>query len=222
MIRDCGVEPHENNSHPVCDLAQPRRPCKPCLLSKPPAHSPLLSTGPVPPPTAEHLPCTWLTPSQMVDPAIGGNAGASLDEVVSRLARHKAVYKGYGSAREALLLNGRFILQQLSSVDAARRSVAAANGKDKGKGAAGATEWAFYKGLEAEVGGQEHTTVPMPKRHAIEHVCMCICSLPMCPCAAILRSLGVAYVAQSYNCGTFLCAGGHLPLLAIVLAQRPL
>ena len=70
----------------------------------------------------------------------------------SRLARQKAVYKGYSSAREAMLLNGRFILQQLASADAARRGVATATKeKDKGKGAAGASEWPFYKGLQAEV-----------------------------------------------------------------------
>jgi hypothetical protein len=92
--------------------------------------------------TAEILP--------LVDPAAGGNAAATFDEVVSRVARQKAVYKGYGSAREAILLNGRFVLQQLVAADDARRGVAA-SGKDKGKSAAGATEWAFYKGLEAEV-----------------------------------------------------------------------
>ena len=89
--------------------------------------------------------------TQAVDPALGGNAAATLDEVVSRVARQKSVYKGYGSAREAVLLYGRFILQQLTAVEEARRGGAAAAGKDKGKGAAGATEWAFYKGLEAEV-----------------------------------------------------------------------
>jgi hypothetical protein len=81
---------------------------------------------------------------------MGGNAAATFDEVVSRLARVKAVYKGYGSAREAVLLNGRFILQQLAAADDARRGVTASS-KDKGKSAAGASEWAFYKGLEAEV-----------------------------------------------------------------------
>jgi hypothetical protein len=94
--------------------------------------------------------------AQAVDPACGGNAAATFDEVVSRLARQKAVYKGYSSAREALLLNGRFILQQLAAADAARRGVAAGTKeKDKGKGAAGASEWAFCKGLEAEVGGAD-------------------------------------------------------------------
>ncbi|KAI8469978.1 MAG: hypothetical protein J3K34DRAFT_268835 [Monoraphidium minutum] len=85
-----------------------------------------------------------------VDPAVGGNAAATFDEVVSRLARQKAIYKGYASVREALLLNGRFVLQTLEAADAQRRGVAA-GAKDKGKGAAGATEWAFYKGLEAEL-----------------------------------------------------------------------
>jgi hypothetical protein len=96
--------------------------------------------------------------AQAVDPALNGNAAATFDEVVSRLARFKAVYKGYASAREALLLNGRFILRQLDAADRARRG-AAPSGKDKGKGAAGATEWAFYKGLEAEVRAQGRVLV---------------------------------------------------------------
>lgn len=89
-----------------------------------------------------------------IDPALGGNSAATFDEVVSRVARVKPVYKGYASAREALLLNGRFILRQIDAADEARRGPAAASAasKEKGKAAAGATEWAFYKGLEAELG----------------------------------------------------------------------
>jgi hypothetical protein len=74
---------------------------------------------------------------------------------VSRLARVKSVYKGYSSAREAVLLNGRFILSQLQAADDARRGITA-GAKDKGKSAAGASEWAFCKGLEAEVRARGH------------------------------------------------------------------
>jgi DNA (cytosine-5)-methyltransferase 1 len=82
-----------------------------------------------------------------VVPALGGNVDVTLDEVVARLARSGAA-KGYGSAREALLLNGAFVLQQIEADDCRRRGVplpkvaaaaaaaAAAGGKDKGKGPA--------------------------------------------------------------------------------------
>jgi hypothetical protein len=49
---------------------------------------------------------------QAIDPELGGSAAASLDAVVAKLARAKAG-KGYASAREALLLNGRFVLAQV-------------------------------------------------------------------------------------------------------------
>ncbi|GAX75038.1 hypothetical protein CEUSTIGMA_g2482.t1 [Chlamydomonas eustigma] len=42
----------------------------------------------------------------------GGAITATLDEVVAKMARAK-VGRGYGSTRDALLLNGKFILQQL-------------------------------------------------------------------------------------------------------------
>lgn len=48
----------------------------------------------------------------MLEPAFGGNCSASLDAVVAKLTRAKAG-KGYHSAREALLLNGRFVLAQV-------------------------------------------------------------------------------------------------------------
>lgn len=49
---------------------------------------------------------------QAINPELGGSASASLDAVVAKLARAKAG-KGYASAREALLLNGRFVLGQV-------------------------------------------------------------------------------------------------------------
>jgi hypothetical protein len=55
------------------------------------------------------LSCYFL---QAIDPELGGSAAASLDAVVAKLARAKAG-KGYASAREALLLNGRFVLAQV-------------------------------------------------------------------------------------------------------------
>jgi hypothetical protein len=50
-------------------------------------------------------------------PQHGGSAFATLEEVVARLARGR-VLKGYGSAREGLLVNGRFVLAQLEAEDA--------------------------------------------------------------------------------------------------------
>lgn len=94
------------------------------------------------------LPCARAR--QIVDASSGGNPATTFDDVVARVARNKAAYKGYSSAREALLLNGRFVLAQLAAVDEARRGVSS-SAKDKGKAAAGASEWAFCKGLEAEV-----------------------------------------------------------------------
>lgn len=44
--------------------------------------------------------------------ASGGSPAASLEEVVARLARSKLA-RGYPSAREALLVNGKFILAQV-------------------------------------------------------------------------------------------------------------
>lgn len=49
---------------------------------------------------------------QVLEPSFGGNATTSLDAVVAKLTRSKAG-KGYHSAREALLLNGRFVLAQV-------------------------------------------------------------------------------------------------------------
>jgi len=55
------------------------------------------------------IPAVWL---QVLEPSFGGNATTSLDAVVAKLTRSKAG-KGYHSAREALLLNGRFVLAQV-------------------------------------------------------------------------------------------------------------
>jgi len=49
---------------------------------------------------------------QALEPSFGGSLSAGLDAVVVKLARAKAG-KGYSSAREALLLNGRFVLEQV-------------------------------------------------------------------------------------------------------------
>jgi hypothetical protein len=54
---------------------------------------------------------------QAVEPSFGGSSSASLDAVVAKLTRAKAG-KGYHSAREALLLNGRFVLAQVRSATA--------------------------------------------------------------------------------------------------------
>jgi hypothetical protein len=54
---------------------------------------------------------------QAVEPSFGGSSSASLDAVVAKLTRVKAG-KGYNSAREALLLNGRFVLAQVTSATA--------------------------------------------------------------------------------------------------------
>lgn len=85
---------------------------------------------------------------QALDPSRGGSPDSSLDEVIAKLARAKAG-KGYGSAREALLLNGRFVLQQLAAEQA--RQQPGADGGNKGKGAAGLEGGAFAKSLEDEV-----------------------------------------------------------------------
>ncbi len=102
-------------------------------------------------------------PWQCLDPAQGGSLGASLDHVVAKLARGRAA-KVYGSAREALLLNGRFVLEQLAAADQRRGQGAAPPGAaDKGKGkaaagsdggagsAAGMSGGAFAEALSAEV-----------------------------------------------------------------------
>eukprot|EP00887_Chlorella_sp_A99_P005231 scaffold1.g5231.t1 len=49
-----------------------------------------------------------------LSPQLGGSAFATLEEVVARLARSKAC-KSYGSAREGLLVNGRFVLHQFEA-----------------------------------------------------------------------------------------------------------
>jgi DNA (cytosine-5)-methyltransferase 1 len=53
-----------------------------------------------------------------LSPAHGGTTAATLEEVIARLARTKVV-KGYATAREGLLVNGKFVLAQLAAADAA-------------------------------------------------------------------------------------------------------
>ncbi|KAF8055388.1 MET1B [Scenedesmus sp. PABB004] len=83
---------------------------------------------------------------QAVDPDLGGSAAASLDAVVAKLARAKAG-KGYATAREALLLNGAFVLAQLAAHEARRAGGASA----KGKGAASFGSGPFVAELKAEL-----------------------------------------------------------------------
>lgn len=87
---------------------------------------------------------------QAVDPDLGGNLTAALDAVVAKLARAKAG-KGYSSTREALLLNGRFVLGQLAAHEQRKGGAAAAGDKGKGKAPAGVTSGPFCTELEAEV-----------------------------------------------------------------------
>lgn len=57
---------------------------------------------------------------------------------------HGQVCKGYPSAREALVVNGKFLLRQLATLDGK-------NGKGKGKAAASLSDGAFAKALATEV-----------------------------------------------------------------------
>lgn len=59
-------------------------------------------------------------------------------------AHHDQVSKGYPSAREALVVNGKFLLRQLAALDGK-------NGKGKGKAAASLSDGAFAKALATEV-----------------------------------------------------------------------
>jgi hypothetical protein len=63
--------------------------------------------------------------SQAIDPELGGSAAASLDAVVAKLARAKAG-NGYASAREALLLNSRFVLAQVCCLSQLDRHISSA------------------------------------------------------------------------------------------------
>jgi hypothetical protein len=51
---------------------------------------------------------------RVLSPAHGGTTAATLEEVVARLARTKVV-KGYSTAREGLLVNGKFVLTHLAA-----------------------------------------------------------------------------------------------------------
>lgn len=73
-----------------------------------------------------------------------------MDAVVAKLARAKAG-KGYSSAREALLLNGRFVLGQVAAHQKRKGGAVAATDKGKGKAPAGVTAGPFCAELEAEV-----------------------------------------------------------------------
>lgn len=53
---------------------------------------------------------------QALDSHGGGSAFATLEEVIARLARSKAT-KGFATPREGLLLNGKFVLNQLARLD---------------------------------------------------------------------------------------------------------
>jgi DNA (cytosine-5)-methyltransferase 1 len=53
---------------------------------------------------------------QALMPQLGGNVQASLEEIIARLARTKTV-KGFNTPREGLLLNGKFLLAQLTKMD---------------------------------------------------------------------------------------------------------
>jgi DNA (cytosine-5)-methyltransferase 1 len=48
-----------------------------------------------------------------LDPRLGGNPLLTLDEVVARIARNGKAVKSFSSSREALLVNGKFILSHL-------------------------------------------------------------------------------------------------------------
>eukprot|EP00878_Enallax_costatus_P030274 GHUV01032949.1.p1 GENE.GHUV01032949.1~~GHUV01032949.1.p1 ORF type:complete len:574 (+),score=238.91 GHUV01032949.1:1551-3272(+) len=85
-----------------------------------------------------------------IDPELGGNLATSLDAVVAKLARAKAG-KGYSSAREALLLNGRFVLGQVAAHEKTKGAANAAADKGKGKAPAGVTAGPFCAELEAEL-----------------------------------------------------------------------
>jgi hypothetical protein len=81
---------------------------------------------------------------------------ACWDDVVAKVARSGAT-KGYSSAREALLLNGPFVLQRLEEATAAGAAPGALKGKaaaaavDKGKGKAGVMEGPFVAALREQL-----------------------------------------------------------------------
>ncbi|GLC48233.1 hypothetical protein PLESTB_000073500 [Pleodorina starrii] len=106
-------------------------------------------------------------------PAAGGRLDASFDDVCRQVARTK-VSKQYGGARFALMLNGRFIKEQLTSMAAASQpqgsAAAAAAAGDKGKGTAPADKGKgksdatctydngpFARGLREALETEEHT-----------------------------------------------------------------
>lgn len=54
--------------------------------------------------------------ARALNPNFGGSPSSTIEEVVARLSRAK-VGKGYSSAREALLLNGNFVISHLKAFD---------------------------------------------------------------------------------------------------------
>ena len=80
-----------------------------------------------------------------LNPSSGGNINSRFEEVIARLARTK-VTKKFSSTREGLLINGRFVLEQL------RKAGAEAGGCMKN-----VAECEFYKALEFE--SQNYTYV---------------------------------------------------------------
>ena len=91
-------------------------------------------------------------------PGQPGDPMASWEEVAAKVARSGAA-KGYSSAREALLLNGPFVLQQLEEATAtpataaaeADKGKAAAAAADKGKRKAGVVEGPFVAALREQL-----------------------------------------------------------------------
>ena len=107
---------------------------------------------------------------QALLPQHKGNLDSTLEEVVARLARTKAV-KGFSTPREGLLLNGTFVLAQLAKV--------ATPGNGSGKGAAsvlGETPFAKslaealkdfkYFGAQGAVGANTGIVIRDPKEKA--------------------------------------------------------
>ncbi|MEW5318123.1 MAG: hypothetical protein WDW38_009370 [Sanguina aurantia] len=93
---------------------------------------------------------------QALCPEVGGSLTITLDEMIAKLARSK-VGKQYGSAREALLLNGKFVASQL----AAMAEAGASSGRASSKSAVvPVAETVFALALAAEV-----AKGPLPVSH---------------------------------------------------------
>lgn len=123
------------------------------------------------------MPCC----QQALDKDSGGDPTASLDAVVAKLARAKAG-RGYSSAREALLLNGRFVLSQVTAHDK-RNGGAAADDKGKGKAPAGISSGPFCTELQAEV---RELLVARSQLYCESCVLIANCKTQKCLCASLL------------------------------------